>query len=233
MKRWEILHRAGWGLFALGVAAPAWPQTSPIPKGTITAKLTASGTLSANDGTPQDLVSAPGDAGRAFVAGRNGTIRILNNGALSSTPFLTLSAAGVSVYTGGEGGLLGLAFSPNFATDRKFYTLETEPFSNRTIAVKAAPAAIGLGDLERVIYEILEIAEQELRKVSLDDLRRGIAASLACRAAIKINTRLDQNKMNWLITSLAATEYPMSCPHGRPIALHYPTRDILKAFHRI
>ena len=110
---------------------------------------------------------------------------------------------------------------------------ETEPFGNRTIAVKAAPAAIGPADLERVIYEILEIAEQELRKVSLDDLRRGIAASLACRAAIKINTRLDQNKMSWLITSLAATEYPMSCPHGRPIALHYPTRDILKAFHRI
>jgi DNA mismatch repair protein MutL len=110
---------------------------------------------------------------------------------------------------------------------------ETEPFGHGTIAVKAAPAAIALADLERVIYEILEIAEQELRKVSLDDLRRGIAASLACRAAIKINTRLDQNKMTWLITSLAATEYPMSCPHGRPIALHYPTRDILKAFHRI
>jgi DNA mismatch repair protein MutL len=110
---------------------------------------------------------------------------------------------------------------------------ETEPFGNRTIAVKAAPAEIGLADLERVIYEILEIAEQELRKVSLDDLRRGIAASLACRAAIKINMRLDHNKMNWLITALAATEYPMSCPHGRPIALHYPMRDILKAFHRI
>ena len=78
---------------------------------------------------------------------------------------------------------------------------ETEPFGQRTIAVKAAPAAIGSADLERVIYEILEIAEQELRKVSIDDLRRGIAASLACRAAIKINTRLDQNKMNWLIAS--------------------------------
>ena len=54
---------------------------------------------------------------------------------------------------------------------------ETEPFGNRTIAVKAAPAAVGIGDLERVIYEILEIAENELRSVSLDDLRRGIAAS--------------------------------------------------------
>jgi DNA mismatch repair protein MutL len=110
---------------------------------------------------------------------------------------------------------------------------ETEPFGNRTIAVKAAPAAIGQADLERVVYEILEIAEQELRKVSIEDLRRGIAASLACRAAIKINTKLDHNKMSWLISTLAATEYPMSCPHGRPIALHYSTRDILKAFHRI
>jgi DNA mismatch repair protein MutL len=110
---------------------------------------------------------------------------------------------------------------------------ETEPFGNRTIAVKAAPAAIGAGDLERVLFEILEIAEGELRGVSIDDLRRGIAASLACRAAIKINMRLDQSKMEWLLRSLAATSCPMSCPHGRPIALHYPMREILKAFHRI
>ena len=61
---------------------------------------------------------------------------------------------------------------------------ETEPFGNQTIAVKAAPAAVGQGDLERVIFEILEIAENELRSVSISDLRRGIAASIACRAAI-------------------------------------------------
>jgi DNA mismatch repair protein MutL len=110
---------------------------------------------------------------------------------------------------------------------------ETEPFGQRTIAVKAAPAAIGPGDLERVIFEILEIAETELRKVSLEDLRRGIAASIACRAAIKINTRLDHAKMEWLLRELSATDYPMACPHGRPIALQYSTREILKAFHRI
>jgi DNA mismatch repair protein MutL len=110
---------------------------------------------------------------------------------------------------------------------------DTEPFGNRTIAVKAAPAAVGLGDLERVILEILEIAENELRSVSLADLRRGIAASIACRAAIKINTPLDQRKMEWMLRSLAATEYPMACPHGRPVALQYGTREILRAFHRI
>ena len=89
------------------------------------------------------------------------------------------------------------------------------------------------GDIEKVLFEILEIAERELRKVSLDDLRRGMAASIACRAAIKINMRLEPAKIDWLLRALAATSCPMSCPHGRPIALRYSTRDILKSFHRI
>jgi DNA mismatch repair protein MutL len=110
---------------------------------------------------------------------------------------------------------------------------ETEPFGNRTIAVKAAPAAIGPADLEKVMFEVFETAEGEVRGVSLDDVRRSIAASIACRAAIKINMRLDQNKMEWLLRTLAATDCPMSCPHGRPIALQYSMREILKAFHRI
>jgi DNA mismatch repair protein MutL len=110
---------------------------------------------------------------------------------------------------------------------------ETEPFGNRTIAVTGAPADIAPGDLEKVLFEVLEIAENELRASSLDDVRRAIAASIACRAAIKINMRLDQTKMDWLLRALAATEYPMSCPHGRPIALEYSMREILKAFHRI
>jgi len=110
---------------------------------------------------------------------------------------------------------------------------ETEPFGNRTIAVKAAPAAVGASDLEKIIFEVLEIAEGELRGASMDDLRRAICAGIACRAAIKINTRLDAAKMEWLLRALAATDCPMSCPHGRPIAMHYSTREILKAFHRI
>jgi DNA mismatch repair protein MutL len=110
---------------------------------------------------------------------------------------------------------------------------ETELFGNRTIAVQAAPAGVGHADVEKLIYEILEISERELRRVSLDDLRRGIAASVACRAAIKVNTRLDAAKIEWLLAALAETECPMSCPHGRPVALRYSMREILKAFHRI
>jgi DNA mismatch repair protein MutL len=110
---------------------------------------------------------------------------------------------------------------------------ETEPFGQRTIAVKAAPAGISPSDVERLVFEILEIAERELRKVSMDDVRRAITASIACRAAIKVNMRLDADKISWLLKSLAVTDCPMSCPHGRPIALRYSLRDILKGFHRI
>ncbi len=110
---------------------------------------------------------------------------------------------------------------------------DSELFGQRTIAIKAAPAGVSIGDVEKLMFEILESAEGELRQVSMGDLRRALAASIACRAAIKINMRLDQTKMEWLLSELAATDCPMSCPHGRPIALRYSTRDILKSFHRI
>jgi DNA mismatch repair protein MutL len=45
--------------------------------------------------------------------------------------------------------------------------------------------------------------------------------------------RLDPTRMEWLLARLAECEYPTNCPHGRPIALRYSTREILKGFHRI
>jgi DNA mismatch repair protein MutL len=110
---------------------------------------------------------------------------------------------------------------------------ETEPFGQRTIAVKAAPAGLPAAQVEQVIFEILETAERELRSASLDEIRRDIAATIACRAAIKVNMKLEPAKIEWLLKALAQCEYPMTCPHGRPIALRYGTKDILRSFHRI
>ncbi|MGC2656858.1 MAG: DNA mismatch repair endonuclease MutL [Bryobacteraceae bacterium] len=110
---------------------------------------------------------------------------------------------------------------------------ETEMFGQRTIAIKAGPAGVGAGDIEKIVFEILEISERELRSASLDEIRRNVCATIACRAAIKINMKLEPKKMEWLLQALARCEYPMSCPHGRPIALRYSMRDILKSFHRI
>lgn len=119
------------------------------------------------------------------------------------------------------------------AADLEGVGFETEPFGKRAIAVKSAPGDLGAAEVERVVFEILEVADGELRNASVDELRRGMAASIACRAAIKINMPLDMTKMIWLLEELARCEYPMSCPHGRPIALRYATREILKGFHRI
>jgi DNA mismatch repair protein MutL len=119
------------------------------------------------------------------------------------------------------------------ADELNAYGFETEPFGQRTIAIKAAPSGVGAGDIEKIVFEILEIAESELRSASLDEIRRSVCATIACRAAIKINTKLEPKKIEWLLRSLAGCEYPMTCPHGRPIALRYSTKDILKSFHRI
>lgn len=111
--------------------------------------------------------------------------------------------------------------------------LDTEPFGQRTIAIKAAPAGVGAADIEKIVVEILDIAESELRSASLDEIRRNVCATIACRAAIKINTKLEPKKIEWLLRALSMCEYPMTCPHGRPIALRYGTKEILKSFHRI
>ena len=64
------------------------------------------------------FVTAPSADSRLFIVEQGGAIKILQNGAVQPTPFLDLSN---SVNTEGERGLLGMAFDPNFATNRRFY----------------------------------------------------------------------------------------------------------------
>jgi DNA mismatch repair protein MutL len=110
---------------------------------------------------------------------------------------------------------------------------ETEPFGSRTLAVKTAPAGIDPAAIDSLLHELLEQFEREQQALNLEKIRTGIAASIACHAAIKINTPLDAAKMEWLLRELARTRYPMSCPHGRPVVLRYSVRDIQKAFKRL
>jgi len=110
---------------------------------------------------------------------------------------------------------------------------EAEPFGPRTLAVKATPVGLEGKELERVLEEVLGVTEKSAQ-VENEDLRRTrIAASIACHAAIKVNMPLEAAKIDWLLRELGKTEHPMSCPHGRPIALRYSLRDIQRAFQRI
>ncbi|HWA94872.1 MAG TPA: DNA mismatch repair endonuclease MutL [Terracidiphilus sp.] len=114
---------------------------------------------------------------------------------------------------------------------------EVEPFGPHTLAVKAAPVGLEGVELERMLTEVIEQSgsptEEARQNEDLDALKTRIAASLACHSAIKVNTPLDPQRMEWLLGELAKTEHPTSCPHGRPIALRYSWKEILRAFHRI
>jgi DNA mismatch repair protein MutL len=110
---------------------------------------------------------------------------------------------------------------------------EAEPFGPNTIAIKAAPVGLEGRELERMLEEVLAVPDREQQTENSETRRRRIAASIACHAAIKINTPLEPVKIDWLLTELGKTEHPTSCPHGRPIALRYSHKDIAKAFQRI
>ena len=110
---------------------------------------------------------------------------------------------------------------------------EVEPFGSRTFAVKTTAAGGTAGDVEHMLHEILDQFERDEQVLNLERIRTGIAASIACHAAIKVNMPLEQNKMEWLLSELAKTDCPMSCPHGRPVVLRYSVKDIQRAFKRI
>jgi DNA mismatch repair protein MutL len=110
---------------------------------------------------------------------------------------------------------------------------EAEPFGARSVAVKVAPAGVDAAAVEHMLHELLDQISREEQSLNLEKIRGRIAASIACHAAIKVNMPLEQNKMEWLLTELAKTDHPMSCPHGRPVVLRYSVKDIQKAFKRI
>ncbi len=114
---------------------------------------------------------------------------------------------------------------------------EVEPFGPQTLAVKAAPVGLEGAALEHMLSEVIDqssaLTEEMEQNENLTTMRSRIAASIACHAAIKVNTPLDPARMEWLLLELAKTEHPTSCPHGRPIALMYSWKEIQRAFHRI
>jgi DNA mismatch repair protein MutL len=118
------------------------------------------------------------------------------------------------------------------AAELEAYGFGLMRLSGRTLAIKAVPADLPAGEARNVLSEVLETVDAEKRGAVRANLREEIAASLACRAAIKINTPLAFEKMRWLIDRLLVTSSPTTCPHGRPVILRLTTRDLEKGFHR-
>ncbi len=115
---------------------------------------------------------------------------------------------------------------------------EVDWFGNQTIVVKGVPAIAGHCDAQRLLEEILSSFDtREFRgdqaAEGLQRLREKLAISIACRAAIKINTPLSREKMQWILDTLMLCQDPYTCPHGRPILLRMSIEDVLRGFKRI
>jgi glucose/arabinose dehydrogenase len=105
-------------------SSPASPATTATPEATATAvarpglRLKKIGDFS----NPVYVTSPPGDKNRLFVVEQDGAIRIVSNGKTLAQPFLDISG---SVASGGERGLLSLAFAPDYRTSGLFYVYYT------------------------------------------------------------------------------------------------------------
>ena len=82
---------------------------------------------------PVAFVQDPSDAETQFVVEQAGIIRAVRAGAVQSTPFLDIRGA---VLAGGERGLLGLAFPPDYATSGRFYVNFTRSPDGHTVIAR-------------------------------------------------------------------------------------------------
>ena len=98
---------------------------------------------------PTAMALAPD--GRIFVCQQGGALRVIKNGVLLSTPFLT-----VTVDSSGERGLLGVALDPNFVSNQLiyvYYTATTPAIHNR-ISRFTASGDVALAGSETIIMEL-------------------------------------------------------------------------------
>ena len=123
--------------------APAAARAASVPAGFSDTQV-ASGLTS-----PTAMQFAPD--GRLFVCEQPGTLRVIKNGVLMPTPFVTLT-----VSSAGERGLLGVAFDPNFAANHfvyVYYTATTPAVHNR-ISRFTANGDVAVPGSEVVIFEL-------------------------------------------------------------------------------
>lgn len=131
------------GLLTLCLFAASAAGAATLPSG-FTESLVANGLSN-----PTAMAFAPD--GRLFVTQQGGQVRVIKNGALLATPFLS-----VTVNSSGERGLLGIAFDPGFATNQYvyvYYTATTPSIHNRVSRFTASGDTVVPGS-ETILLEL-------------------------------------------------------------------------------
>ncbi|MDY7044995.1 DNA mismatch repair endonuclease MutL [Virgibacillus sp. M23] len=107
-----------------------------------------------------------------------------------------------------------------------------ESFGHQTYIIRSHPVWFPNGFEEEVIREMVDQIMNE-EKVNVEKIREDAAILMSCKRSIKANHYLNQDEMYHLLEDLRNTEDPFTCPHGRPIIVHFSTYELEKMFKRV
>ena len=107
-----------------------------------------------------------------------------------------------------------------------------EAFGHRTLAIRNIPTWFPDGKEDEIIRDMVEQIIKD-STISVKNIREDVAILMSCKRSIKANHHLDMTEMNRLLTDLKSCEEPFTCPHGRPVIVHFTTYEIEKMFKRI
>lgn len=107
-----------------------------------------------------------------------------------------------------------------------------EPFGRNSYIVRSHPQWFPKGEESSTIEEIIQQVLDE-RKIDIKKLREEAAIMMSCKASIKANHHLRNDEIFALLETLRKTSDPFTCPHGRPIIIHYSTYEMEKMFKRV
>jgi DNA mismatch repair protein MutL len=106
--------------------------------------------------------------------------------------------------------------------------------SGKTLALTSVPAILSADGAETLLRNLAADSGDGMRGGA--DLAREIleslAASMACKAAVKMHHPLSAPEMEALVAELFTAEQPYACPHGRPIVLQMTDSDLERRFGR-
>jgi len=108
---------------------------------------------------------------------------------------------------------------------------ELAELSGGSVALAAAPADLGPEEARGVVTALASDAEATPENLATQ-LLEALAASLACKAAVKMHHPLSAEKLEALVLELFRADNPYSCPHGRPVVLTMTDADLERRFGR-
>ncbi|KEF39962.1 DNA mismatch repair protein MutL [Schinkia azotoformans MEV2011] len=107
-----------------------------------------------------------------------------------------------------------------------------EPFGGGSYIIRSHPQWFPKGEEKEVIEEIIQQVLTK-KKVSIHELREAAAIMMSCKGSIKANRHLRNDEIFALLETLRKTTDPFTCPHGRPIIIHFSTYEMEKMFKRV